>query len=146
MAIKPKLQIDGEDVVGEVKELQKYAEAGVTIGLAAGATNVCTVTVQSVDGLGAPLAGVQLLDLYFSNSAVGANITPTTYSGSLVATTGAILATVVAAKVFTVLTDATGKFVGSLTATAKPVGEYVVVRRQRGDLVVSAPTATVLFG
>jgi hypothetical protein len=141
-----KTRIDDHDLAKEIIALQRFAELSATIGLAAGAANVMTITVQAVDGAGAALPGVQVLDLYFSTSAVGANVTATAYSGTLVATTGAIAATITAAKFFSVLTDATGKFVGSLTATGKPVGEYVCVIKPKGDLAISIPSTAALFG
>lgn len=146
MAIVAKQKIDGQDVVKEVAELQRYAESGVTIGLAAGASNVCTITVQAVDGLGAALAGIQQFRLYMSSSAVGATVSAVAYSGSVVATTGAILATVTAKWVFDIITDSTGKWVGSLTDTAKTQNEKAVIVRSRGDIVLSLPTTTALFG
>lgn len=146
MAIKARLQLDGEDVAGDVKELQRYAEAGCTVAFAAGAANVCTVTVQATDGLGNALAGVQNIDFYISTSATGANITAAAFTGTLVPTTGALLATISAKQVFSLITDATGKFVGSLTDTAKTAGQYFVAIRARGDVVVAGPTITASYG
>jgi hypothetical protein len=87
-----------------------------------------------------------MYDLWISSSAIGANVTAAAFSGTLVPTTGALQATITAAKVFTILTDATGKFIGSLTDTAKTVGQYAVVRRHRGDLVLAGPTVTGSYG
>lgn len=144
--VTPKLRIDDHDLAREVSALQGVAEDTVTVTLAAGAANVCTITIQAVDGFGAAITGVRELDLHFSTSAVGANITATAYSGTLVAVTGVIKQTITAAKAFSVLTDANGLFVGSLTATAKPAGEYVAVRRPRGTFKMSAATVTGSYG
>lgn len=143
MAVTPKLRIDEKDLAKEIADLQGAAEHTYTITLAAGATNGMLVSIQAVDGFGVALAGVRKLEVFFSGSAVGAGLTATAYSGSLVASTGSIIATPVAAKSFVVLTDATGLFVGTLTATAKPATEYVAVVRPRGSLKVSAASAAL---
>jgi hypothetical protein len=116
----------------------------VTIALAAGASNVCTITVTAVDASGTTVTGVHELDLWLSESAVGAGLTADTYSGSLVAVTGSLLETITAKKHFTVLTHTTGVFVGSLTDTAKPADQYVAVKKPIGAaLKVSAATAAL---
>jgi hypothetical protein len=102
-----------------------------------------TITVTSVDASGTTVTGVQQLDLWMSESSTGVGLTADTYSGSLVATTGSILETITAKKHFTVLTAASGIFVGSLTDTAEPADQYVVVRRPIGaSLKVSAASGT----
>jgi hypothetical protein len=139
-------RVDREDTEKTLVEILKFSELSTTIAFAPGAANTCVFTVQVVDAMGANVAGVFNLSAYFSTSAVGANLTATAYSGTLVATTGAILAAFVAAKYFDIITDATGKFIGVLTATAKPQGEYFVIPRPRGDMVVSGPTITASYG
>jgi len=139
-------KVDREDTEKVLVELLKFSELSTTIVFAPGAAGTVVYTVQVVDAAGLPIAGVFNLAAYFSTSAIGANLTATAYSGTLAATTGAILTAFVAAKYFDIITDATGKFVGVLTATAKPQGEYFVIPRPRGDMVVSGPTVTASFG
>jgi hypothetical protein len=55
------------------------------------------------------------------------------------------MASITANKFLQVLTDATGKAVITLTATAKPVGEYLVVPRVEG-VAMSPATVTGSFG
>jgi hypothetical protein len=90
------------------------------------------MTVTAQDRSGTTMTGVRELELWFSDSPTSGVLTSTAYSGTLVAVTGALLTTLTAKKHFTVVTDATGVFVGSLTATAKPATEYVWVRKPIG--------------
>lgn len=115
-------------VTASQTELNELDGIGVTVTVTAvaGASNVSTITVTVKDAAGATVAAVHHLRLYFSASAVGANVTSTSYSGTLVAGTGALIATHTAAKVFDIATAATGIFVGSLTDTAK-TADYVAV-------------------
>jgi hypothetical protein len=118
----------------------------VTIDLAAGAADVCTITVTAVDANGVTVTGVQELELWMSESAVGAGLTADTYSGSLVAVTGTILETVTAKKHFRVLTHTTGVFVGSLTDSAKPADQYVAVKKPIGAALKMSAATAALWG
>lgn len=126
--------IDDQDLASEVIKLQTAND--VTVAVAAGAANGMLVTVQSAK------AEVQQLDLYFSDAATGIGLTAAAFSGSLVASTGAIKDTPTAKKSFVVTTDATGKFEGTLTDTAKTATAYTVVVTPDGSLVVSAISGT----
>jgi hypothetical protein len=139
-------RVDHEDFEKVLVEMLKWSELSTTITFAAGAANTCVFTVQVVDATGAPVAAVFNLAAYFSSSAAGANLTATAFSGTLVATTGAVLTAFVAAKYFDVITDATGKFVGVLTDTAKTTGQYFVIPRPRGDMQLAGPTVTGSYG
>lgn len=113
------------------------------VSTAAGANNVSTVTVTAKDADGNTLVGAYVFDLYFAENAAGTTITTTTYSGSLVATTGAIITTITAKKHFKLTTDATtGTFVGSLTDTAETASQYAVAVNPSGTIDVAA----VVFG
>jgi hypothetical protein len=139
-------KVDKQDQEKVLVELLKFSELSTTIAFAPGAANTVVYTVQVVDAAGLPIAGVFNLAAYFSSSAVGANLTAAAFSGTLAATTGAVLTAFVAAKYFDVITDATGKFVGVLTDTAKTQGQYLVIPRPRGDMIVAGPTVTASFG
>lgn len=146
MAVTPRLQIDDKDLAKEVAALQGAAQETVTVAIAAGAANVCTISIQVVDGFGTAKAGVKQLRLYMTSSATGLTVSAVAYSGSIVATTGAILATITAKFVFDIITNASGVWVGSLTDTAKTAGEKVAVVRPDGEIKLSAATVTGSYG
>lgn len=139
-------RVDHEDFEKVLVEMLKWSELSTTITFASGAANTCVWTVQVVDATGANVAAVFNLSAYFSASSAGAGVTGVTYSGDLVATTGTVLAEFVSKKYFDLLTDATGKFVGVLTDTAKTTGQYLVIPRPRGDLQLAGPTVTGSYG
>ena len=115
----------------------------VDVSTAAGANNVSTVTVTVKDSDGNTLVGAYVFDLYFAEDSAGTTITTTTYSGSLVASTGKIVTTITSKKHFKVITDpSTGTFVGSLTDTAETAGQYAVAVSPSGTI----DTAAVVFG
>lgn len=126
-------------IMATTASLSATSASDVTIALAVGAANGMLITVTAVDAAGATVAAVHELELFMSTSSVGALLTATAYSGSLVASTGALLTTLTAKKHFTLVTDANGVFVGTLTDTAKPATEYVCVKKPgRASLKVSA--------
>jgi hypothetical protein len=130
-------KIDKQDME---KVLKNLSGKSPKITVTAGAANVATFTIQF------PVKEVVYFDLYMSTSAVGANVSATAYSTGLAVTTGAQLAAITANKYLSVLTDATGKAVITLTATAKPVGEYMVIPGGTGQLAISAGTVTGSYG
>jgi hypothetical protein len=130
-------KIDKQDVEKVLKNLTGKAP---TITITAGAANVATFTIQFAE------KGVHQFDLYMSTSSAGANVSATTYSTGLAATTGVVAVTLTANKYLKVLTDATGKAVITLTATAKPAGEYMCVPCAGGGLAMSAGTVTGSYG
>lgn len=131
-------KIDKQDMEKVLKNLSGKAPK---ITITAGAANVATFTIQFPN-----TREVAYFDLYMSTSAAGANVSATTYSTGLAATTGTVLASITANKYLSVLTDATGKAVLTLTATAKPVGEYMVIPGGTGQLAISAGTVTGSYG
>lgn len=133
----PYEKIDRQDMEKVLKNLSGKAPK---ITITPGATNVATFTIQF------PTKEVTYFDLYMSTSSAGANVSGTTYSTGLAVTTGAVVAAITANKYLSVLTDATGKAVVTLTATAKPVGEYMVIPGGTGQLSVSAGTVTGSYG
>lgn len=133
-------------IMGTTAGLSTASASDVTIDLAAGASNAMLITITAKDAAGNTVAAVHELELHFSTSAVGANVTATAYSGTLVASTGALAVTVTAAKVFRLLTDANGIFVGSLTATGKPATEYVAVKKPGSASLKVSVASGVLWG
>lgn len=113
-----------------------------SVALAAGATNgmLITITVQDADGN--TLAGIYSLEVYMSEASTGIGLTADTYSGDLVASTGGIGAVRTSKKAWLLQTAATGIFAGTLTDSAKPADQYVVVVLPSGQRVVSAASGT----
>lgn len=119
-----------------------------TVTIAAGAANVCTITVTAKDAANATVVGLHEFMLTTSSAATGAGISVVAYSGTIAAVTGAITSTPVAKHQFICQTDpTTGTWVGSLTDTAKTEGETFVVKKPIGGLcTVSAATVTASYG
>lgn len=93
---------------------------------AAGAANVCEVTIAIKDAFGATIAEVFNLDIWLSDSPAGAGLTAVTASGAVAAkaSSGTDLVTLVAKKALRVQTTAAGIYILSITDTAK-TGFYV---------------------
>jgi hypothetical protein len=118
-----------------------------TIALAAGAANTMTATIQVKDAKGANVLAPTVLEAFISTSATGQGLTATAASGSLTATTGAILTALTAKKHVKAITDANGALVLSLVDSAKTAGEYVVVRNPSGGgIKVSSASVTGSYG
>ena len=141
------MEAAGSPVLGQALTLRGVPHT-VTIALAAGAANVCTITVTVTDYDGNVVVGLHSLELLTSSAATGAGISVVAYSGSIVAVTGKITTTLTAKHHFLIQTDpTTGTFVGSLTDTAKTAGETIVVAKPLGSgCVVSAATVTGSYG
>lgn len=112
-----------------------------TVTALAGASNVSTVTIQAVDVGGLPISGVHHFVVITTSDSAGTTISATNYSGSLVAVTGTLLITWTAKHAFLVSTDANGRFVGSLTDTAKTADYIAVSGALAPKPVVSAAAA-----
>jgi hypothetical protein len=100
------------------------AEAAVpekaSISAAAGSANVCLVTFQVKDGGGNNVASPTELDVWLSDAATGIGLTGTTASGTVAAgASGTDLGDLTVKKSKRVLTDATGKYILSITDTGK---------------------------
>lgn len=98
----------------------------VSFTAAAGAANVCEVTIKVLDGSGTAIAAPFTLDIWLSDAATGAGLTATTASGAVAAkaASGADFSTFVSKKALRVQTLATGIYILSITDTAK-TGFYV---------------------
>ena len=92
----------------------------VAISNAPAAATVSLVTFQAKDGAGANVANVCALDVWLSDAATGIGLTATTASGAVAAgASGTDLGAITAKKALRVLTDATGKYILSITDAAK---------------------------
>lgn len=117
-----------------------------TITPAAGSANVSLVTIQLKDGSGANMARVVPINVWLSDSAAGLGLTATTASGAVaVGASGTDLTDLTAKKHKTVLTDATGKYILSITDTAK-TGFYVACTLPTGKVAVSSQLVTGNYG
>lgn len=117
-----------------------------TLSPAAGTSNVCLVTIQVTDGSGNNIAAPITLVVTLSDAATGAGLTATTASGAVAAgTAGADLGDLTAKKAKVVQTDATGKYILSITDTAK-TGFYVVANIPGLKPFVSAQLVTGNYG
>lgn len=93
------------------------AVAAATYTIGAAVANVRSITVQLVDYAGANVAGVRNVTLGVYADSAGAGYATTGGSTGIAATTGIVTA-ITAKKLFTALTDATGKLVLNWTDTA----------------------------
>lgn len=123
----------------------KQFASKMNFAIAQGATsNITLVTMQLADKNNNPMAedggNCTVLDVYLSDSAVGAGITATTASGAVAAgSKGAVLATPTASKMLRVVTDVNGVFQLSITDTAKTLfyvcavlpGTHIVVASRK---------------
>ncbi|MBS0207520.1 MAG: hypothetical protein JSS27_01065 [Planctomycetes bacterium] len=117
-----------------------------SISTAAGASNVSLNTVQLKDGNGDNLTARRVVDIYLADDSHGDTITATTASGAVAAgASGNVLAALVASKMLRVITDATGKFILSITDTAK-THFYIVVALPDGTPIASAQLADASYG
>ena len=115
-----------------------------TIGLAAsGTTDGMAITITAKDAAGATVAATIPFEWYISESTTGQGLTADSYSGTVTASTGAILTALTAKKHFLAVTAATGIFVATAVDSANPADQYVVaVRPDHTGIVVSAASGT----
>jgi hypothetical protein len=92
---------------------------GALITNAAGATNVCTATIQLQNNEGAAVATSAVIDVWVSDAATGIGLTANANTSEVTATTGTLMGISTADKAWKILTDATGKAVLSITDTGK---------------------------
>jgi hypothetical protein len=119
-----------------------------TMTPAQGAANVCEVTVQAVDYFGHALAQVTNFDLWLSDAATGAGLTALTASGAVAAkaASGTDLVVYTAKKALRVQTDATGKYILSITDTVKNLFKVCAAIPDSGTTVVGATLTAGNYG
>lgn len=147
-------------VVGASKNLDTVTVASLKVGAsavllpdsatlapAAGASNVCLVTITVVDGAGTAVTRPVVLDIWLSDAATGLGVTGTTASGAVAAgATGTDLVDLTSKKVKKVITSAAGVYILSITDTAK-TGFYVAANIPGSDKIsVSAQLVTGNYG
>ena len=105
-----------------------------TITPAAGAENVCEVTIQAKDVNGVNVSHTVPLMVWLSDAASGVGLTSTSASGAVAAKAGSQdLAVLTAKKALLVQTSAAGAYVLSITDTAKTLFK-VCVQSLNGEL------------
>lgn len=136
--------------LGPNDELVFNETAGVlprshSLTAAAGTANVSNITIQIRDQIGVLVPGVREVEFWLSDSVVGAGLTATTSSGTVVPTTGTVLTALTAKKHLLCQTDATGVLVIAITDTSK-TGFYPVVRGSFDGAVVGAQLVAGSYG
>lgn len=117
-----------------------------TVSPAASTSNICLVTFQLLDGNGAALTGPTNIVVHLSDAATGVGLTGTTASGAVAAgASGTDLSAMVAKKAIHAQTDATGKYILSITDSAK-TGFYPVVTIPGLKAIVGAQLVTANYG
>lgn len=119
-----------------IRELQNlHLDAAFTIG--AEAANAINVAVQIKSDKGqAAIASRRFLQVYLATSNTGATLAAAPDGGMAIGTNGVVLGALIANRMVSVLTDASGRFDLTLTeSTAKSF--YMVVVMPSGRLVVS---------
>ena len=107
-----------------------------------GSANISLVTFQVGDISGNAVSGVFDLDVYLSDAATGVGLTSTTASGGIAdGASGHTLSIMTAAKALRVQTDATGKYILSITDTAKTTFYPCAVLAMNGITVGAQLTA-----
>jgi hypothetical protein len=100
-----------------------------------GSANITLVTLQACDNEGFSVAKVLNGIVWLSDAATGAGLTATSASGNVVAgTAGTDLGDLTSKKAKTFQTDATGKYILSITDTAK-TAFYVCAKLDAGRYV-----------
>lgn len=131
-----------ELVSNEVTILQPRVHS---ISVAAGAANVCNVTVLVKNQNGVLVAGVRQIEFFLSDAATGAGLTATAASGTVAPVTGTLLTALTAKKHLICQTDATGTLVVAITDTAK-TGFYPCVNGSFDGTIAGAQLVTGNYG
>ena len=143
------LKIAGTQVTASANDLNASSSIpfDYTLTPAAGAANVCEVTIQAKDPDGAAIAHVVPLLVWLSDAATGAGLTATTASGNVEAkaASGTVLSALTAKKALLVQTLADGSFVLSITDTAKTAFK-VCVQSPQGETPTIATLETADYG
>jgi hypothetical protein len=121
----------------------------VTFSVAPGTagSNISIVTLQVVNNEGASISAALPLVLWLSDSAIGAGLTLITASGPVtVGSTGADFGDLTPKKAKVVQTDATGKYVLSITDTAKSPFFVCALVPRRGSTAISTQLVSANYG
>lgn len=137
----------GSDAFNQSMALIDNQIADVTMSAAAGAANVCEITMTLKNAQGQTIAGALPLLFWLSDAATGAGLTATTASGAVTAkaSNGIDMGVVTTKKAFHFQPLATGIGIVSITDTAK-TAFYPCVQLPNGKLVVGTVLATGNYG
>ena len=109
--------LDGATMTADELNLLAGAPASVGFGIAAGATNVCAVTLTAKDAAGATLQAPVELDVWLTDAATGIGLT--SHTPVLAITTGAQMGILTAAKALRVQANVSGVVVMTITDAGK---------------------------
>lgn len=126
-----------ENKYESIRELQNlHLDAAITVG--AENTNAINVAVQLKSDKGQQaIATRRHVRAFLSGASTGATVLGSAPNGgAAIGTNGAIIASIVANKVFDIVTDASGRFDLTITDSGTPT-MYLVVVMPNGRLVVS---------
>jgi hypothetical protein len=142
--ITNELVLAGAVLYAGEKGPDKAVVDSVSIALAASATeDGMDITVSLLDAAGVAVQGCHALELWLSESAIGAGLTADSYSGTLTASVGAILTALTAKTHVVLVTSAGGQAVLTLVDSANPVDQYVAVKNPlTGRVHVSGASLT----
>jgi hypothetical protein len=119
----------------------------VTISAAPNGANVTNITFQLKDGAGNNCAEVIPLDIWLSDAATGIGLTASTASGAVQAgTSGTDLGALTVKKALRSITDATGKYILSITDTVKTLFFPCCTISGTGKIFVGAQLITANYG
>lgn len=120
---------------------------GIAFSAAAGSANVCLVTCQIIDNEGFSVASAEEMEIWLSDAATGLGITATTASGAVAAgASGTDLAVLVTKKMIRAQFDATGKYILSITDSAKTLFVVAVKLAKHAKARVSAALVAGNYG
>ena len=134
---------DRRDINDMFTQVGKIAGATIAYAAHASTTDGLVATITLVDPDGATVTGVHALDVWISRDAAGIGVTATSASGTLTATTGAILSAVTAKKHVKAVTAATGILVLLLVDSANTTGERFCVANPVSGAAIVGPAALV---
>jgi len=144
--------VSGTSQTGVVQLIPYWAQYKLipeTIGFAAaaGASNICEVTITVQNAIGGTLAGVFNLDVWLSDASTGAGLTGTSASGTVQvkSASGADLEVMTAKKAIRVQTLATGIYTLEITDSAK-TAFYPCASLPNGAAQVGTVLATGDYG
>lgn len=140
-------KLDGVTATTAELNLTDNMPATATLSPAAGASNVCLVTITVKDAAGVAMAASQSIEVWLSDAATGIGLTGTTASGAVAAgAAGTDMFTYTSKKHLKVQTSATGVYILSITDSAK-TGFYVCAKLPgRGNTQVSAQLVSDNYG
>lgn len=126
------------------KSAENAVVHSVSIALAASATtDGMDVTLTCLDAAGNRIPRMHALEVWISESAIGAGLTADSYSGTVTAATGTVLTALTAKKHFLLVTAASGIAVLTAVDSANPTDQYVAAKNpMTGRVHVSGASGT----